>query len=136
MKKALNTSLAYAVAAMIGGVFYREFTKFNHFTGATVLRGVHAHLFMLGMVMFLLVALFAQRTPLEQQKSFRMFMVLYNIGVVLTAVMMGIRGVMQVLAVPLSSGASASISGMAGIGHILTGAGIILLFISLKKAAK
>ena len=27
MKKYLNLSLAYAIAAMAGGVFYREFTK-------------------------------------------------------------------------------------------------------------
>ena len=29
MKKYLNLSLAYAIAAMAGGVFYREFTKWN-----------------------------------------------------------------------------------------------------------
>lgn len=29
MKKYLNISLIYAIAAMAGGVFYREFTKFN-----------------------------------------------------------------------------------------------------------
>ncbi|MEG0756372.1 MAG: DUF2871 family protein, partial [Oscillospiraceae bacterium] len=28
MKKYLNLSLIYAIAAMVGGVFYREFTKF------------------------------------------------------------------------------------------------------------
>ncbi|MGN1069086.1 MAG: DUF2871 family protein, partial [Candidatus Fimadaptatus sp.] len=92
MKKALDLSLVYAVLAMIGGVFYREFTKFNDFTGMTALRGVHTHLFLLGMVMFLLVALFAQRTPLEQQKGFRLFMILYNAGVALTAAMMAVRG--------------------------------------------
>ena len=32
--------------------------------------------------------------------------------------------------------AFASISGVAGIGHILTGVGIILLLVSLKKTAK
>lgn len=74
MKKYLNVSLIYAVAAMIGGVFYREFTKFNSFDGVTV------------------------------------------------------------LGVSLSSVQSASISGIAGIGHIMTGIGIILLIISLKKA--
>ena len=37
MKKYLNFSLAYAVAAMAGGVFYREFTKFNGFDGVTAL---------------------------------------------------------------------------------------------------
>ncbi|MCI6091993.1 DUF2871 domain-containing protein [bacterium] len=66
-------------------------------------------------------------------KSFRVFMWIYNIGVPLTAVMMLVRGVTQVLGLSLSSALSASISGIAGIGHILTGVGIVLLLISLKK---
>ena len=37
MKKFINISLIYAIAAMAGGVFYREFTKFNNFTGVTAL---------------------------------------------------------------------------------------------------
>ena len=37
MKKLLNTAFVYALAAMAGGVFYREFTKFNGFTGRTAL---------------------------------------------------------------------------------------------------
>lgn len=37
MKKHLNISLIYAIAAMLGGVFYREFTKFNSFSGVTAL---------------------------------------------------------------------------------------------------
>ena len=32
MKRYLNLSLIYAIAAMAGGVFYREFTKYNGFT--------------------------------------------------------------------------------------------------------
>lgn len=134
MKKYLNVSLIYAVAAMIGGVFYREFTKFNSFDGVTVLGKVHTHLFLLGMITFLIVALFAGKLALKEQKVFRVFMIVYNIGVSLTAVMMVIRGIVQVLGVSLSSGQSASISGIAGIGHILTGIGIILLITSLKKA--
>ena len=58
MKKHVIVAFAYAVAAMACGVFYREFTKFNDFTGMTSLGKVHTHLFLLGMVMFLLVALF------------------------------------------------------------------------------
>ena len=61
MKRYLNISLAYAIAAMAGGVFYREFTKYNSFTGVTSLGKVHTHLFLLGMLMFLIVALFAAR---------------------------------------------------------------------------
>ena len=32
MKRYMDTALVYAVLAMAGGVFYREFTKFNGFT--------------------------------------------------------------------------------------------------------
>ncbi|MGN0305015.1 MAG: DUF2871 domain-containing protein [Lachnospiraceae bacterium] len=135
MKKYLNISLVYAIGALIGGVFYREFTKWNGFQGVTVLGKVHTHLFLLGMVMFMLVALFAQHSNLQEMKTFRVFLWLYNIGVPLTVIMMVVRGITQVLGLPLSTGADASISGIAGIGHILTGAGIILLLLSLRKLA-
>lgn len=135
MKKYLNISLIYAVAAMAGGVFYREFTKWNAFSGVTALGKVHTHLFLLGMFMFMIVALFSKGGSLSKQKTFRVFTYVYNIGVPLTAIMMIVRGVTQVLAISLSSGASAAISGIAGIGHILTSTGIVLLLISLKKDA-
>ena len=73
MKKFLNLSIVYAVAAMVGGVFYREFTKLMNFTGVTVLGKVHTHLFLLGMVVFLIVALFASRADLTKSKCFRIF---------------------------------------------------------------
>ena len=136
MKKYLNISLVYAIAAMAGGVFYREFTKFNGFTGVTALGKVHTHLFLLGMLVFLVTALFAAHNDLTKFKTFRVFLWTYNIGVPLTAVMLLVRGVTQVLDLSLSAGASAAISGVAGIGHILTGVGIILLLVSLKKTAK
>ena len=135
MKKYLNTAFVYALLALAGGVFYREFTKYNGFTGVTTLGKLHVHLFTLGMVMFLLAALFSAQLPLEKQKNYRAFLKLYHIGVPLTAVMLLIRGVLEVLATPLSRGMDAAISGMAGLGHILTGVGIILFLLSLKKAA-
>ncbi|MCI6753996.1 MAG: DUF2871 domain-containing protein [Lachnospiraceae bacterium] len=136
MKKYLNIAMGYAIAAMAGGVFYREFTKWNHFTGVTMLSKVHAHLFMLGMVMFLLVALFSQQMELEKEKSFHWFMRLYNIGLPLTVVIMLVRGIVQVKAIVLSSGADAAIAGIAGIGHIVLSVGIILLLVTLKRASE
>lgn len=136
MKKYLNIAFIYAIAAMVGGVFYREFTKFNSYTGVTALGKVHTHLFLLGMLVFLLVALFGAHNDLCKFKSFRVFLWTYNIGVPLTAVMLVARGVPQVLGMTLSTAANASISGIAGIGHVLTGIGIISLLLSLKKLAK
>lgn len=137
MKKCLSISLAYAIAAMAGGVFYREFTKLNGFEGTTVLGKVHTHLFLLGMVMFLIAALFcAHFKSLPERKAFKAFLCVYNIGVPLTAVMMAVRGVTEVLGTELSRGANGAISGIAGIGHIISGTGIVLLLSTLKSAAK
>ena len=136
MKKYLNYSLGYANAAMVGGVFYREFTKWNGYTGVTALGKVHVHLFILGTLVFLLVALFASHLDLEENKNFRLFMKLYNIGLPLMVIMLIVRGVPQVLQIELSSGINAMISGIAGIGHILVGVGLILFLLALKKLAK
>ncbi|WP_024467948.1 DUF2871 domain-containing protein [Treponema pedis] len=134
MKKYINYSFIYAIAAMASGVFYREFTKLNGFSGVTTLGKVHTHLFLLGMIVFMIVALFAKNSTLDTQKSFRFFLYTYNIGVPLTSVMMIVRGVLQVLDIPLSYGIDAAVSGIAGIGHILTGTGIILLLTALKNS--
>lgn len=135
-KKYFNLALIYATAAMIGGVFYREFTKWNGFTGATALGKVHTHLFILGMLVFLLVALFSQSMDLEKQKTFRTFMKIYNIGLPILSIMMVVCGVIQVLEFDISSRANSAISGVAGAGHVLVGIGIVLLLLTLKKSAK
>lgn len=62
---------------MVGGVFYREFTKWNGFTGTTALGKVHTHLFLLGMIVFLVVALFSRHFDLKEQKTFRAFLYIY-----------------------------------------------------------
>lgn len=136
MKKYLNIALKYAVAALIWGVFYREFTKWNGFTGVTALGKVHGHMLMLGMAVHLIVALYAERFPLGKEQIFSAFMIVYNIGVPLTALMMAIRGIFEVRGTELSRAASASISGVAGIGHALTGVGILLLLAALKKVTR
>ena len=53
MKKLWNTAFIYFWLAMAGGVFYREFTKFNDYSGKTVLGLLHVHLLVLGTLMFL-----------------------------------------------------------------------------------
>lgn len=88
------------------------------------------------MMVFLVVALFVAHQDLKKYKTFRAFLWTYNVGVPLTAVMLLVRGICQVLGLTLSAGVTASIFGIAGIGHILTGVGIILLLVSLKKTAK
>ncbi|MEG0145156.1 MAG: DUF2871 domain-containing protein [Clostridia bacterium] len=133
MKKMINTAFGYAIASMAFGVFYREFTKFNGFDARTSLAFGHLHLMVMGCLVFLIVALFAMKSDLLEQKRFRAFYCFYNAGLALTTVMFAVRGIAQVRMMQLSAGMSAAISGIAGLGHITLGIGIVLLFLCLKK---
>lgn len=133
MKRYINLAMLYAILAMVGGVFYREFTKFNGFTAKTTLGVVHAHYFLLGMVFFLLLLLLEKNFSFTEVKTGRI-LVAYQIGLNLTAVMFVVRGVFQVLGTTLSSAMSASISGIAGIGHILLGISLVLLLVQIKRS--
>ncbi len=133
MKRYINSALLYAVLAMAGGVFYREFSKFNGFTGRTSLGLVHTHYFMLGMFFFLLLLMLEKTFSFTTAKTGRVLAV-YHIGLNLSAVMLLVRGVTQVLGLSLSSALTASISGMAGIGHILLGVSLVLLLLQVKRS--
>ena len=133
MKRYINTALLYAIFAMAGGVFYREFTKFNGFTGKTTLSVVHTHYFLLGMVFFLLLLLLEKNFSFTGAKTGRVLAV-YHIGLNLTAVMFVVRGIAQVRMPALSSGMDAAISGVAGIGHILLGVSTVLLLVQIKRS--
>ena len=133
MNRYMNTALLYTVLAMVGGVFYREFTKFNGFTARTALAVVHTHYFLLGTVFFLMLLVLEKNFPFTAPKTGRA-LALYHIGLNLTTVMLAVRGVIQVLGTTLSGGGNAAISGVAGIGHILLGLGLVLLLLQIRRS--
>lgn len=133
MKRYMNAALLYAVLAMIGGVFYREFTKFTGFTAKTTLSVVHTHYFLLGMVFFLLLLLLEKNFSFTDVKTGRV-LAAYHIGLNLTVGMLVVRGVIQVLMPTLSSGMNAAISGISGIGHILLGVSITLILMKIRRS--
>ena len=125
MKRHVKFALVYAVLAMVCGVFYREFTQAYDFTGDTALGKLHTHLFILGMVVFLLFAIFDGKFNLQKHRLYLPFIIIYNAGVGLMCIMLAVRGICEVTGADVSDGA---ISGVAGLGHILVAAGIILFF--------
>ena len=114
MKRYINYSIVYAVLAMIGGVFYREFTKMNGYTAWTSLSVVHTHYFILGMMFFLILGLVSFNVNFKSNRA----VLFYNVGLNLTAIMLVV---------------SAVISGIAGIGHIILGVSLILILLDIKK---
>lgn len=132
IEKYLMTSFIYAILAMVGGVFYREFTKFNGFYGKTTLSIVHTHYFILGMFMFLILLLIEKNFHISNDKLIKKT-VFYQIGLIITVLAFLMRGICQTLEMNISKGFDASISGVAGIGHILIGVSIILILIDIRK---
>lgn len=134
VKRYANLSVSYAAAAIVFGVFYREFTKFSHFTGRTNLAFPHTHYFLLGMFFFLALMLAEKVFSFSDRNTGRLLMV-YQAGLNITGLGFLLRGLTQVWGTELSRGLDASISGIAGIGHILLGVSLILLLLKIRKQA-
>lgn len=77
---------------MAGGVFYREFTKWNGYI--------------------------EQTTLLEENALLKKFFVLYNIALPFMSLMVLIRGTVQVLGINLGKMGNGMISGLAELSHI------------------
>ena len=129
MKRLMNASIVYGVLGLIGGVFYREFTKFNGFTDFTTLSVVHTHYLMLEMVLFLLLVLFEKNFHFVDNKVLK-YLLFYHIGLNLTVVMLVIRGVVQVLSL------DALIAVLFGIAHLILGISMVLVLISIRNCIK
>ncbi len=135
MKKLVNTAFIYAIIAMICGVIYREGSKFLELTQRTTWSLTHTHFFVLGMIFFLIILLLEKNFHLTKDRKFKLFYITYNVGLIVTGIMLWIRGIFDITK-NLSITYDKIISGISGIGHILLGAGIIIFFIILKNAIK
>jgi len=132
IKRYANATLLYAVIAIVCGVFYREFTKFQDFTDQTNLSVMHTHYFLMGMFFFFLLMLAENAFSFSSQKTNKIIGV-YHIGLNITGLGFFMRGLTQVFEMELSKGMNASISGIAGIGHILMGTCLILVLWNIRK---
>lgn len=128
----MNASIVYFLLTMIGGVFYREFTKWNGYTAPTTLGVLHVHLLVLGTVVFLLIAVIAKITDLENNSLFKKFFVTYNIALPVMVLMLLARGIVQVLDIEIGKMGNGMLSGFAGLSHI----GIMIAFIFLLLVIK
>lgn len=128
-----KTAGIYGVAALASGVFFREFTKFNDFAGATTLGVTHVHLFVLGTMGLLLLAALGLSTSLLETKRFKVAFVLFNIALPFMTVMFYVRGIDQVVGLGMPD---AAVAGMAGLSHILMAVALVLMGLCVCKAIR
>lgn len=134
-KRYINTAIVYAILAMVGGVFYREYTKAIGFDGATTLSVVHTHYFMLGMVVFLLLALLDKSFAFSTGKHVGGWLAAYQVGLNITVLGLVVRGLADAQNAVLSAGMDASISGISGLGHIILGTSLLVTLFTIRNTA-
>ncbi len=134
-KRFIHTSILYAILAMVGGVFYREFTKAMDFDGQTTLAVVHTHYFVLGMLFFLLLALLQKAFPFRARKGVGVALALYHTGLNITVLGLVLRGLADVTAAPLDAWMDGALSGLSGLGHAALGIALIWLLVAVAKVA-
>ena len=135
MKKLVKTAFIYAIIAMLCGVVYREGSRFLELTEPNTWSFTHTHFFALGMFFFLIVVILEKEFSLTKDKKFKAFYIIYNIGLIITGIMLWMRGIADITESFYNS-YDKMISGISGIGHILLGIGIILFFIILNNKIK
>lgn len=137
MKKTFIASLVYLVLGLSAGIFYREFTKAQDFPSGeyTQLSVLHTHLLTLGFLVLLLTLVLIKAFGFEDDSRFKPFFWSYNLGVLVTSTIMAIRGVLTIVG---DNGEYPAISGIAGLGHVLTafGLGLLMLMVGTKVFAK
>lgn len=81
------------------------------------------------MMFFLILGLVSMNINLKINQA----VLFYNIGLNLTAIMLVVRGIVQVLDLNV---VSAAVSGIVGIGHILLGVSLVMILWEIKRAFK
>lgn len=131
MKKVMNSAIVYFILAMVSGVFYREFTKWWDFSGATTLSVLHTHLLILGTGVTLLLSFGFKK---QQPKHFNRLFFGYNLSFSLMILTLLLRGIVQVMDLNLSAPLNASLSGgVAGLSHIAMAIFLGIFLFAIRK---
>ena len=94
LKKLATCAATWLVIGLVGGVFYREFTKAHDFTGWTQLKVVHTHSLALGFMLTLIALLLEQAFTLSQHRgAFATYFWGFNLGLLLTIAMLVVHGI-------------------------------------------
>ena len=131
MQKYFKISSFYLLFGLAMGIFSREFTKLNNFSGYTVLKSVHTHTLVLGFLFFIIVLLLEKNFTISNNKSFNKWIVLYNLGLLYLIITLSIRGILQVIGSDF-----VGLSHIAGLGHAILGVSLVWFLAIVNKELK
>lgn len=99
----------------------------------TVLSVIHPHLLILGTLLFIILAVIAKVTNIQNNRLFKKFVIIYNFSLPFMILTMLIRGILQITNTAINSLIDKMLSGFAGLSHITMMIALLILLISLKK---
>ena len=129
MKRLFNLSFFYLILGLALGVFLREFTKLNDFSGATTLNVAHTHTLVLGFIFFLVIVILEKVFTISNIKYFNIWLITYNIGLLSLISTLVARGILEILNKDF-----AGLPHIAGTSHAILGLSLIWFMIILKKS--
>lgn len=129
MKRLFNLSFLYLILGLALGVFFREFTKLNDFSGATTLNVAHTHTLVLGFIFFLVIVILEKVFTISNIKYFNIWLITYNIGLLSLISTLVARGILEILNKDF-----AGLPHIAGTSHAILGLSLIWFMIILKKS--
>ena len=131
MKKLYNAAYTYLIIGLLSGVFAREFAKAKGIQGTTLLNLLHTHVLVLGFLFFLIALALSKSFAFHEAKSFNMWFIVYNVGLVLTVSSLAARGLLQINGADFKG-----LSHIAGMSHTIIGIALVWFMILLKKSFK
>ena len=129
MKRLFNLSFFYLILGLALGVFFREFTKLNDFSGTTTLNVAHTHTLVLGFIFFLVIVILEKVFTISNIKYFNIWLITYNIGLLSLISTLVARGILEVLNKDFIG-----LPHIAGTAHAIFGISLIWFMIILKKS--
>lgn len=129
MKRLFNLSFFYLILGLALGIFFREFTKLNDFTGITTLSATHTHALVLGFIFFLVIVILEKVFTISNIKHFNIWLITYNIGLLSLISTLVARGILYVLNKDF-----VGLPHIAGTSHAILGLSLIWFMIILKES--
>lgn len=129
----LGISFTFLIMGLVGGVFYREFTKFYNYTQTNHLGKIHVHTLVLGFIGLLLIYLLTKRYDSQMLANLKKPIVTFASGLTFTLVNLTLIGIYEVVGLGQETISRPAIDGISGLGHIVLGVGLVWTIIRIYR---
>lgn len=132
----LGLAFVNMIMGFVGGVFYREFTKYYDFNAVNHLGKLHVHMLVLGFITMFMLYLIVKKYEDANIRDFKRPVHIFEGGLILTVVSMMVIGIYEVVGEGVATISIPAISGISGIGHILLAVGLGWIIVKIYNLEK